>query len=92
VPRGGSVWLGGCWSFHGAGIDSRCAHGDVALTADGLVERTKVGRNSFYRLVISASGRPLISLPKHIYGAPAPTGRTVELLLIGNGEEPRRLA
>src|SRR5258705_7631762 len=55
------------------------------LTADGWFERTKVGRNSFYRLV-TRERLTFDIATRHIYGAPASdwTGR-FELLLIGNG-------
>ncbi|MDI7862785.1 phenylacetic acid degradation operon negative regulatory protein PaaX [Rhizobiaceae bacterium n13] len=52
LPRGGSVWLGTLLSFF-RGLD--IAEGVVRtavsrLAADGWLQRTKVGRNSFYRL------------------------------------------
>lgn len=52
VPRGGSVWLGTLLAFFN-GLD--IADGVVRtamsrLAADGWLTRTKVGRNSFYRL------------------------------------------
>ena len=57
------------------------------LAADGWLERHKVGRNSFYRLV--KKGRQTFdAATRHIYD-PQPsdwTGR-FELLLIGNGED-----
>ena len=57
------------------------------LAADGWLEREKVGRNSFYRLV--KKGRQTFdAATKHIYDPQASdwTGR-FELLLIGNGED-----
>jgi phenylacetic acid degradation operon negative regulatory protein len=57
------------------------------LTADGWFERSKVGRNSFYRL--RKQGRQTFeTATKHIYDPPPSdwTGR-FELLLIGNGED-----
>lgn len=52
VPRGGSVWLGTLLAFF-KGLD--IAEGVVRtamsrLAADGWLERTRIGRNSFYRL------------------------------------------
>src|SRR6202162_2484367 len=89
VPRGGSVWLGTLLEFFGT-IDSDSGVGRTAmarLSADGWLERSKVGRNSFYRLV--KKGRQTFdAATKHIYD-PQPsdwTGR-FELLLIGNSED-----
>src|SRR5713226_5403504 len=89
VPRGGSVWLGTLLEFFKAlDIDSSVVRTAMSrLTADGWFERTKVGRNSFYRLV-QRERLTFDIATKHIYGAPASdwTGR-FELLLIGNGED-----
>ena len=57
------------------------------LTADGWFERSRLGRNSFYRLV--KEGRQTFeTATRHIYDPPPSewTGR-FELLLIGNGED-----
>src|SRR5215470_6144071 len=89
VPRGGSAWLGTLLEFFKA-LD---IEGGVVRTAmsrlatDGWLERNKVGRNSFYRLV--ENGRQTFDIAtKHIYGPPSSewTGR-FELLLIGNTED-----
>jgi phenylacetic acid degradation operon negative regulatory protein len=87
VPRGGSVWLGTLLEFFGElDVDASVVRTAMSrLTADGWFERTRIGRNSFYRLV--QSGRQTFDIAtKHIYGPPASdwTGR-FELLLIGNG-------
>ena len=89
VPRGGSVWLGTLLEFFKTlDIDSGVVRTAMSrLAADGWLERNKVGRNSFYRLV--KKGRQTFdAATKHIYD-PQPsdwTGR-FELLLIGNGED-----
>ena len=87
VPRGGSVWLGTLLKFFETlDIDSSVVRTAMSrLTADGWFERTKVGRNSFYRLVLRERLTFDIAT-RHIYGAPTSdwTGR-FELLLIGNG-------
>jgi phenylacetic acid degradation operon negative regulatory protein len=89
VPRGGSVWLGTLLEFFKTlDIDSGVVRTAMSrLAADGWLERNKVGRNSFYRLVWK--GRQTFdAATRHIYG-PQPsdwTGR-FELLLIGNGED-----
>jgi phenylacetic acid degradation operon negative regulatory protein len=87
VPRGGSVWLGTLLEFfEQLDIDASVVRTAMSrLTADGWFERTKSGRNSFYRLV--QSGRQTFDIAtRHIYGPSASdwTGR-FELLLIGNG-------
>jgi len=89
VPRGGSVWLGTLLEFFKTlDIDSGVVRTAMSrLATDGWLERHKVGRNSFYRLV--KKGRQTFdAATKHIYD-PQPsdwTGR-FELLLIGNGED-----
>jgi phenylacetic acid degradation operon negative regulatory protein len=89
VPRGGSVWLGTLLEFFKAlDIDSGVVRTAMSrLAADGWLEREKVGRNSFYRLV--KKGRQTFdAATKHIYD-PQPsdwTGR-FELLLIGKAED-----
>ena len=53
VPRGGAVWLGTLLEFFKA-IDIYSGVVRTAmsrLAADGWPERTRLGRNSFYRLV-----------------------------------------
>jgi len=87
VPRGGSVWLGTLLAFFETlDIDSGVVRTAMSrLAADGWLERTKVGRNSFYRL--TKKGRQTFdTATAHIYNPQSPewTGR-FELLLIGNG-------
>jgi phenylacetic acid degradation operon negative regulatory protein len=88
VPRGGAVWLGTLLEF----FKSLDIDGGVVRTAmsrlatDGWLTRSKVGRNSFYRL--AENGRQTFDIAtKHIYDPPPSdwTGR-FELLLIGNAE------
>ncbi|GLI25243.1 phenylacetic acid degradation operon negative regulatory protein [Xanthobacter flavus] len=68
VPRGGSVWLGTLLAFF-RGLD--VADGVVRtamsrLAADGWLTRTRVGRNSFYRL--AEKGRETFArATEHIY-------------------------
>lgn len=52
VPRGGSVWLGTLLAFfRELGIEDGAVRTAMSrLTADGWLERRRVGRNSFYRL------------------------------------------
>lgn len=89
VPRGGSVWLGTLLEFFKTlNIDSGVVRTAMSrLAADGWLERNKVGRNSFYRLV--KKGRLTFDIAtRHIYDPP-PSGWTgrFELLLIGSGED-----
>jgi phenylacetic acid degradation operon negative regulatory protein len=89
VPRGGSVWLGTLLEF----FETLDIEGGVVrtamsrLAADGWLERNKVGRNSFYRLVKKGQ-QTFEAATRHIYDPPPSdwTGR-FELLLIGNGED-----
>jgi phenylacetic acid degradation operon negative regulatory protein len=89
VPRGGSVWLGTLLEFFATiDIDSGVVRTAMSrLAADGWLERHKVGRNSFYRLV--KKGRQTFdAATRHIYD-PQPAGWTgrFELLLIGKAED-----
>src|ERR1700684_1536336 len=89
VPRGGSAWLGTLLEFFRAiAIDSGGVRTAMSrLAADGWLERSKVGRNSFYRLV--KKGRQTFhTATRHIYDTQISdwTGR-FELLLIGSSEE-----
>jgi phenylacetic acid degradation operon negative regulatory protein len=89
VPRGGAVWLGTLLEFFQTlDIDASVVRTAMSrLTADGWFERSKVGRNSFYRL--KTKGRQTFeTATRHIYDPPPSdwTGR-FELLLIGNGED-----
>src|SRR2546422_939249 len=71
VPRGGSVWLGTLLEFFEAlDINSSVVRTAMSrLTADGWVEREKVGRNSFYRLGPGGTV-PLRNAPKNTFRAP----------------------
>src|SRR3954469_1894324 len=53
VPRGGSVWLGTLLEFFKSlDIESGVVRTAMSrLAADGWLERTKIGRSSFYRLL-----------------------------------------
>src|SRR6201992_3656954 len=89
VPRGGSVWLGTLLSFFQTiDIDSGVVRTAMSrLASDGWLERHKIGRNSYYRLV-SQGRRTFDAATRHIYDPPSSdwTGR-FELLLITAGEE-----
>jgi phenylacetic acid degradation operon negative regulatory protein len=87
VPRGGSVWLGTLLAFLTAlDIDEGAVRTAMSrLAADGWIERTKVGRNSFYRLAEKGLGT-FRAATEHIYFArpPAWKGR-FDLLLNETG-------
>src|ERR1700760_652018 len=89
VPRGGAVALATLLEFFETlDINATVVRTAMSrLTADGWFERSKIGRNSFYRLV--QKGRLTFDIAtKHIYAPPPSdwTGR-FELLLIGNAED-----
>ncbi|MGK9166340.1 phenylacetic acid degradation operon negative regulatory protein PaaX [Inquilinus limosus] len=88
VPRGGSLWVGTLSAFlHALGIGDGVVRTAMSrLAADGWLERSRIGRNSFYRL--AERGRETFrTATEHIYNAhpPAPGGGFV-LVLPGNGE------
>jgi phenylacetic acid degradation operon negative regulatory protein len=89
VPRGGSVWLGTLVRFFAAlgSNDGVVRTAMSRLAADGWLERSRVGRNSFYHL--TEKGRVTFrQATAHIYGTHARrwNGR-FEMLLIGNTRE-----
>jgi phenylacetic acid degradation operon negative regulatory protein len=89
APRGGSVWLGTLLEFFGMlDIEGGVVRTAMSrLAADGWLERSRVGRNSFYRLV--ENGRQTFDVAtRHIYDPPTSdwTGR-FELLLIGSADD-----
>src|SRR5271154_1665535 len=89
VPRGGAVWLGTLLEFFKSlDIDGGVVRTAMSrLAADGWLERSKVGRNSFYRLL--EKGRQTFDVATaHIYDRPSSdwTGR-FELLLIPASED-----
>jgi len=86
VPRGGSVWLGTLVRFFAAlDIGDGVVRTAMSrLAADGWLERSRVGRNSFYHL--TEKGRATFrQATLHIYGAHARrwNGR-FELILLGD--------
>jgi len=86
VPRGGSVWLGTLVRFFAAlDIGDGVVRTAMSrLAADGWLERSRVGRNSFYHL--TAKGRTTFrQATAHIYAAHARRwdGR-FELILLGD--------
>lgn len=73
VPRGGSVWLGTLSAFfREMGLSDGVVRTAMSrLASDGWLERTKVGRNSYYRL--AEKGRDVFrQATAHIYAADPP--------------------
>ncbi|MBW8724801.1 MAG: phenylacetic acid degradation operon negative regulatory protein PaaX [Inquilinus limosus] len=87
VPRGGSLWLGTLSAvLHALDIGDGVVRTAMSrLAADGWLERSRIGRNSFYRL--AERGRETFrTATEHIYNAhPPPPGSGFELVLLGNG-------
>ena len=87
VPRGGSVWLGTLLDFFKAlDVEEGVVRTAMSrLAADGWIERTKVGRNSFYRLAEKGLST-FRAATEHIYFVRPPgwTGR-FDLVLAANG-------
>lgn len=84
VPRGGSVWLGTLLAFFkGLDIGDGVVRTAMSrLASDGWLARTKVGRNSFYRL--ADKGRETFArATEHIYRPRPPEWRGhFEMLLV----------
>lgn len=73
IPRGGSLWLGTLLNlFEEFGIGAGVVRTSMSrLASDGWLERTRVGRNSFYRL--TARGRETFrTASQHIYHPSVP--------------------
>ncbi|MEJ1974667.1 MAG: PaaX family transcriptional regulator C-terminal domain-containing protein [Acetobacteraceae bacterium] len=71
LPRGGCIWLGTLLEIFAAmDIPAGAVRTAMSrLTADGWIERSRVGRNSFYRL--AAKGHDTFAAAAdRIYGAP----------------------
>jgi len=94
VPRSGSVWLGTLLEFFKAlDVEEGVVRTAMSrLAADGWLERTKIGRNSFYH--IADKGRETFrTATEHIYHAKpdAWRGRFELILLTADAErEPMR--
>lgn len=73
VPRGGSLWLGSLTDIMALfGIDAGHVRTAMSrLTADGWLERVRVGRNSYYRLSRRGQGS-FSEATRRIYFAHAP--------------------
>ena len=96
VPRGGCVWLGTLLEFFRAiEISEGVVRTAVSrLTADGWLERTRLGRKSFYRLAARGEAT-FAAAAARIYGMHANNwGGLFRLALLETGEarEPARLA
>ncbi len=95
MPRGGAVWLGTLLTFFrsldiGDGVVRTAMS---RLTTDGWVERSRVGRNSFYRLV-ERERQSFLAAAERIYArqAPAWAGHFDLFLQAAPGEAPEREA
>jgi phenylacetic acid degradation operon negative regulatory protein len=94
VPRGGSLWLGALIDIMGL-FDIDAGHVRTAmsrLTADGWLQRERLGRHSYYRLTRREEGS-FKAATQRIYFAHAPAfdGR-LRLALIGPGVGDRSAA
>jgi phenylacetic acid degradation operon negative regulatory protein len=88
MPRGGAVWLGTLLAFFaGLDIDGNVVRTAMSrLTAEGWFARSKLGRNSFYRLERQGE-QTFAAATRHIYDSPPSewNGR-FDLLLIGGAD------
>ena len=89
VPRGGSVWLGTLLqAFAGMGVAAGVVRTAMSrLAADGWLDRTRIGRNSFYRLTGTGAAAHTAAAQR-IYGGPAPAWNGIfNVLLAGSAAE-----
>lgn len=87
VPRGGSVWLGTLLKFFNAlGIADGVVRTAMSrLAADGWLKRTRVGRNSYYRLARKGE-ETFRRATEHIYRpSPPPWPGAFDLVFAGEG-------
>ena len=73
IPRGGSLWLGSLLEIFAAmGIGGGVVRTAISrLASDQWLERTRIGRNSYYRLTGKGQAASLAAAGR-IYGAPGP--------------------
>ncbi|BAT57504.1 transcriptional repressor PaaX [Variibacter gotjawalensis] len=93
VPRGGSVWLGTVLAFFNAlGISDGVVRTAMSrLASDGWLTRTKVGRNSYYRLA-EKGVETFRRATEHIYRpSPPPWPGAFDLLIAGEGANTEAL-
>ena len=94
VPRGGSLWLGSLLDMMaGFGVEPGLVRTAVSrLVADGWFERTRIGRNSYYRL--SATGAAeFATATARIYRAAEPVwSGEMDIAIITTPDASRRAA
>lgn len=93
APRGGSLWLGTLLAlFRAIEVADGVVRTAVSrLAADGWLARTRIGRNSFYRLAERGHLVTEEATPR-IYGAPEPPwGGRFRLALVEAGPEREAL-
>lgn len=93
VPRGGSVWLGTLLAFFNAlGISDGVVRTAMSrLASDGWLERTRVGRNSYYRLAEKGEDT-FRRATEHIYRPSPPRwAGAFEFLIAGEGANSEAL-
>jgi phenylacetic acid degradation operon negative regulatory protein len=92
VPRGGSLWLGSLLDMMaGFGVEAGLVRTAMSrLVADGWFERTRVGRNSYYRLSSSGAAE-FATATTRIYRAdhPAWSGE-MDIVIITATDSDRR--
>lgn len=93
APRGGCVWLGTLLAFFKAlDISDGVVRTAMSrLASDGWLERSRVGRNSFYRLA-AKGGETFRLATEHIYRQRPPRWRgEFDWLLLDNSGERERV-
>jgi phenylacetic acid degradation operon negative regulatory protein len=88
VPRGGTLWLGTLLAvFDALGIGGNVVRTAVSrLTADGWLERLRVGRNAFYRLAEQGQ-ETFTAAAARVYAADAPAWDGRLDLVIASGPD-----
>ena len=89
VPRGGSLWLGTLLEI----MEAFEIGGGVVRTAmsrlarDGWLERTRIGRNSFYRLAEKGRATFEAATERIYFAAPAPWDGRLRIAVLETGDE-----
>lgn len=92
VPRGGSLWLGTLLDILAAFDigDGVVRTAMSRLATDGLLERTRIGRNSFYRLAEKGRAAFTTATERIYFASPKAFDGRLSLAILDTGEDGER--